>query len=78
MDARDLVFSRDDQLLAIVCSDGTIWFYSFADDSWMYTRDHLAFTSSGHFSPDGRLFVSSDNSGAVVVRDIAATMTEHL
>jgi WD40 repeat protein len=74
MDARDLVFSRDDQYLAIVCSDGTIWFYSFADDRWVFTRDHLAFTSFGRFSPDGRLFVSSDNGGAVVVRDIAATM----
>lgn len=78
MDARDLVFSRDNQLLAIVCSDGTIWFYSVADDRWVFTRDHLAFTSFGRFSPDGRLFVSSDSSGAVVVRDIAATMTEQL
>ena len=78
MDARDLVFSGDDQLLAIVCSDGTIWFYSFADDNWVFTRDHFALTSSGRFSRDGHLFVSSDSSGAVVVRDVAATLAEYL
>jgi WD40 repeat protein len=74
LDARDLSFSPDQRLVAIVCSSGSTWFYSFANDTWTYVRDHYARTSFGRFSADGRYFLSSDSSGVVVLRDVAATL----
>jgi WD40 repeat protein len=77
IDARDVSFSPDGELLTIVCSNGATWFYSFSDDRWVFTQDHFALSSYGRFSSDGRLFVTSDDSGIVVVRDVQATLADH-
>jgi WD40 repeat protein len=77
LDVRDVSFSPDGKLLALVCSNGGLWLYSFEVNTWTYVQDHYTLTSFGRFSPDGRSFVSSDNGGAIVVRDILATSTIH-
>jgi WD40 repeat protein len=70
LDVRNISFSPDGQILAIVCANGGIWFYSFENDTWKYFQDHFASTSFGRFSSDGRLFISTDINGAAVMRAI--------
>jgi eukaryotic-like serine/threonine-protein kinase len=77
LDARDIAFSPDGDVLGIVGADGGIWFYSLVNDKWIYTRDHYSLTSFGQFSPDGNLYVSTDSAGIAVVRDIRATFRRH-
>jgi WD40 repeat protein len=77
LDARDVSFSPDGRTLAIVCSEGGLWLYSFDKNDWIYAQDHHALTSFGRFSMDGRLFVSSDQAGVVTARDVAATLSLH-
>jgi WD40 repeat protein len=75
LDARDISFSPDGQVLAIVCADGRTWFHQLADDGWTYVRDHYALTSFGRFSSDGAFFASSDATGLVVLRDVLKTLS---
>jgi WD40 repeat protein len=78
LDVRSLSFSPDGHVLALVCTDGSAWLHSLRNDAWAYVRDHYAFTASGHFSSDGRLFVVSDNDGVVTVRDVDETLRRSL
>lgn len=73
LDVRDITFSHDGKLMVIVCREGQIWLHSLGTDKWIFTQDHHALTSYGRLSTDGRLFVSSDRGGMLVVRDIVHT-----
>jgi WD40 repeat protein len=68
--ARDVAYSPDGATVGFVCADGGTWLYSFHGDSWAYTRDHETDTFTARFSPDGKLFASTDRSGVVVVRNV--------
>jgi hypothetical protein len=48
-DARDLAFSPDGRLLAIISADGVTWFHSLADGSWTYSRDMMRCRTSADF-----------------------------
>jgi WD40 repeat protein len=72
--ARDVRYSPDGELIAITSREGGgTWFYSMPDDTWRYVHDHPTALCSGQFSPDGSRFVSIDQDGTVVTRDIVAT-----
>jgi WD40 repeat protein len=66
--ARDVAYSPDGETLAIV--DRANWFYSIRDQRWLNAPDHAAVTISGHFTPDGNRFISSDITGALVAREV--------
>ncbi|HEU4730133.1 MAG TPA: WD40 repeat domain-containing protein [Kofleriaceae bacterium] len=68
VDAHDLSYSSDGELLSVASNDGGLWFYSRRRNSWSYSHDHEAPVWSGQFSPDGSLFVSADHEGTVVLR----------
>jgi serine/threonine protein kinase/WD40 repeat protein len=72
--ARDVRYSPTGDLIAITSREGGTWFYSMQDDSWRYFHDHPTTLVSGQFSPDGSKFVSIDQDGTVVTRDIVATV----
>ncbi len=74
VDARDAAYAPDGEMVAVTCADGGIWWYAIASNRWMYFRDHAATVLSGRFSPDGRVYASSDIRGVVVVRDVNATL----
>ena len=74
--ARDVAYSPDGETLAFVCADGETWFYSAGRDAWAFARDHALAPLSGRFSPDGKMFVTADSTGAVVVRDVARSHSE--
>ena len=69
-------YSPDGERLAFICRDHSSWFYSFRDGGWVYARNHDTVIASGLFSPDGKAFVSVDNVGKVVVRDMDATFVD--
>ncbi|MBC7977700.1 MAG: protein kinase [Myxococcales bacterium] len=73
-DARDATYAPDGEMVALTCADGSVWWHSFANNRWMYFRDHAVTALNGRFSPDGQLFASSDIHGVVVVRDVGATL----
>ena len=70
---RDLAYTSDGETLGFACADGGTWLYSVPRDAWAYTRDHDNDVLGVAFSPDGKLFVTTDRRGAVVVRDVPAT-----
>jgi len=74
--AKEIAYAADGSTLAILTMEGGAWFYSFAKRAWLYTLDHNAEMRSGRFSPDGRRFVSVDEDGVVVLRDMAATFLD--
>jgi WD40 repeat protein len=71
--ARTISYSYNGQAIAFVCFDGGTWLYSRRDNLWSYTRDHDADALAGVFSPDGKLFASSDRHGRIVIRDVKLT-----
>ncbi|HEU4726304.1 MAG TPA: WD40 repeat domain-containing serine/threonine protein kinase, partial [Kofleriaceae bacterium] len=72
--ARDIAYTSDGETLGFVCGDGGAWLYSIPDDTWAYTRDHDTDVLSGRFSPDGKLFATTDRRGVIVVRSVPATL----
>ena len=74
--AQRVVYAPDGERLAIICDDGSTWFYDVQHDGWAYTRDHGPEMVVGAFSRDGRQFASADLRGAVVIRDTEATFTK--
>jgi WD40 repeat protein len=73
--ARDVRYSPAGDLIAITSREGGTWFYSMQDESWRYVHDHPTILVSGQFSPDGSKFVSIDQDGTVITRDIVATIS---
>jgi dipeptidyl aminopeptidase/acylaminoacyl peptidase len=73
-EARSITYAPDGETIGFVCKDGGTWLYSLRGDIWAYARDHDAEASGGKFSPDGKLFVTTDRRGVVVVRDVASTL----
>jgi WD40 repeat protein len=73
-EARGITYAPDGETIGFVCKDGGTWLYSLRGDLWAYARDHDAEATGGRFSPDGKLFVTTDRRGVVVVRDVAATL----
>jgi WD40 repeat protein len=73
-EVRDVAYAPDGETIGFVCKDGGTWLYAPRRDIWAYTRDHDADVSTGKFSPDGRLFATTDRRGIVVVRDVASTL----
>ena len=71
--AHDVRYSPDGERIAITTHEGGTWFYSMPDRQWRYVHDHPTELSSGQFSPDGSRFVSIDQDGTAVVRDVRAT-----
>jgi WD40 repeat protein len=71
--ARNADYSSNGQDIAIVCVDGGTWFHSLPGGRWVYARDHATDIFSGGFSHTGADFVSTDLSGAVVIRSIQQT-----
>jgi WD40 repeat protein len=69
VDARDIAYDRDGDVLAISAIDGGSWFYSMQRNVWSYQQDHMTELCYGRFSPDGSRFVSIDRDGTIVVRD---------
>jgi len=74
VEVRDVAYSPDGEIIGFVCKDGGTWLYALGSDVWAYTRDHDVDISTGKFSPDGRLFATTDRRGIVVVRDVASTL----
>jgi WD40 repeat protein len=74
--AKSVVYTPDGERMAIVCDDGTTWFYDVHRDAWAYTRDHSPEGAIGAFSSDGRYFASADQRGLVLLRDTEATFTK--
>src|SRR5439155_1764402 len=72
---RDAVCSPDGEIIAVICTDGSEWFYSMQDEIWVYTHDHESEPLSAEFSPDGTRFVSVDAHGVVILRSIAETFS---
>jgi WD40 repeat protein len=73
--ARDVRYSPSGELIAITTREAGTWFYSMPDDTWRYVQDHPTALAYGQFSPDGSRFVSIDQYGTVVIRDIVATFS---
>jgi WD40 repeat protein len=73
--AHDVRYSPDGELIAITTHEGGTWFYSMPDRLWRYVHDHPTELCSGQFSPDGSTFVSIDQDGTVVARDVRATFS---
>ena len=73
-EARSITYAPDGDTIGFVCKDGGTWLYRAGDDVWAFARDHDAEASAGRFSPDGKLFVTTDRRGVVVARDVAATL----
>jgi len=71
---RNVAYAPDGETIGFVCADGGSWLYSMHSDIWAYTRDHNTDTFTARFSPDGRLFATSDRRGLVVVRDVQSTL----
>jgi WD40 repeat protein len=71
--ALDIAYSSDGGVIALLCADGSEWFYRVPENAWVYVRDHRSRVTSGRFSSDGADFVSVDDQGAVIVRDIKST-----
>jgi WD40 repeat protein len=72
---RDVAYAPDGETIGFVCADGGTWLYAVHGDTWAYSHDHDTDVFTGRFSPDGKLFASSDRRGVVVVRGVAATLT---
>jgi WD40 repeat protein len=68
VEAHDVAYSSDGEIVAISALDGGSWFYSMKHASWTYKADHSAEVWSGQFSPDGSHFASVDKDGFVVLR----------
>jgi WD40 repeat protein len=75
IDALNMAYSRNGEMIAFLCRDGGSWFYSFSADRWVHGRDHAADVPWGTFSHDGARLVSTDRGGVVVVRDMAKTFS---
>jgi WD40 repeat protein len=75
--ARDVRYSPSGDLIAITTREAGTWFYSMLDGTWRYVHDHPTALCCGQFSPDGSRFVSIDQDGTVVTRDIVATFARH-
>jgi WD40 repeat protein len=73
--ARDFAYSPDGDTIAIVCVNGSSWFYGAGDNTWVYARDHASLVMSGRFSRDGAMFATTDTDGNVVLRDVRKTFT---
>jgi WD40 repeat protein len=71
---RDVAYAPDGETIGFVCADGGTWLYAVRGDTWAYARDHDTDVLTGRFSPDGRLFATTDRRGTVVVRDVASTL----
>jgi eukaryotic-like serine/threonine-protein kinase len=69
VDARDIAYSPNGDIIAISAVDGGSWFYSRPRGLWSYHRDHMGTVRYGRFAPDGARFVSMDQTGTIVVRD---------
>jgi WD40 repeat protein len=72
--ARNVDYSPDGELLAIVCGNGSTWLYDPRSDTWAYGAEHAAEVFGGAFSPDGALYASGDRRGIVTIRDVATTL----
>jgi WD40 repeat protein len=75
VEAHDISYSPDGEIVSISGLDGGSWFYSMQHSSWSYTHDHEAEVWSGQCSPDGSYFVSADRNGIVIGRHFP-TMVE--
>jgi WD40 repeat protein len=73
--SREVKYSPDGERIAITTLEGGTWFYSMPDGAWRYVHDHPTPLCSGQFSPDGSTFVSIDEDGTVVARDLDATFS---
>ncbi|TMQ03050.1 MAG: hypothetical protein E6J91_48610 [Deltaproteobacteria bacterium] len=71
---RDVAYAPDGETIGLVTADGGTWLYAVHGDTWAYSHDHDTDVFTGRFSPDGKLFATSDRRGVVVVRDVAATL----
>jgi WD40 repeat protein len=69
VEARDITYSPDGEIVAISSVDGGAWFYSMTRSSWAYHADHIGTLRYGRFTPDGARFVSMDQTGTIIVRD---------
>lgn len=72
--ARNIEYSLDGELLAMVCGNGGTWLYDVRGDTWAYGAEHTAEVFFGAFSPDGAHFASGDRRGIVTIRSVAATL----
>ncbi|HET7506310.1 MAG TPA: serine/threonine-protein kinase [Kofleriaceae bacterium] len=72
--ARDVAYTFDGETLGLACGDGGTWLYAVPSDTWAYTRDHDTDVLSGRFSPDGKLFATTDRRGVIVMRSVQATL----
>jgi WD40 repeat protein len=74
--AHDMRYAPDGELIAITTREGGTWFYSMPRRSWRYVHDHPSELAAGRFSPDGATFVSVDQDGTIVARDIRGTLSQ--
>jgi WD40 repeat protein len=72
--ARNVDYSPDGEVLAIVCPTGGTWLYDIPSHTWAYGAEHAAELFGGAFSPDGALFAGGDRRGVVTIRDVATTL----
>jgi WD40 repeat protein len=70
LDGRDVAYSPDGDTLGIITGSGASWFYAIPDDRWRFSPDHRAAPISGRFTADGKRFVSTDVSGALIATDL--------
>jgi outer membrane protein assembly factor BamB len=73
--ARDIAYSPDGEMIAILCMDGAEWFYAIRNSTWVYTHAHEADVRTGRFSSDGNLFVSIDIRGSIIVHDLTIALS---
>lgn len=67
---RSIAIAPDGSLLSIMCTDGSIWFYSLTKGWWFYSRYESASIQSGAFTRDGRYLVTADEHGVVAIQVI--------